>query len=76
MKYLLLPFFLLLSALTLTAGPRKLPDNVPAVVAQGRVAPLGRLAADHQLRLAIGLPLRDAPGLTNLLREIYDPASL
>ena len=75
MRYLSLPIFLLLSALTLTAAPRQLSDNVTAVVAQGKVTPLGHLAADRQLRLAIGLPLHDAPGLTNLLREIYNPAS-
>ena len=36
---------------------------------------LGRLAGTNRLHLAIGLPLRDREGLTNLLRELYDPAS-
>lgn len=36
---------------------------------------VGRLDAARQLRLAIGLPLRDSPGLADLLRQLYDPAS-
>ena len=38
-------------------------------------APLGRLPETNRLRLAIGLPLRDREGLTNLLRDLYDPTS-
>lgn len=37
--------------------------------------PVGRLGTDRQLRLAIGLPLRDSQGLEALLQEMYDPAS-
>ncbi len=48
---------------------------VPAVVAQKAVAPLNRLPATNELRLALSLPLRDEAGLTNFLRELYDPAS-
>ncbi len=36
---------------------------------------LGRLEAGRELKLAIGLPLRNKEGLTNLLQRIYDPAS-
>ena len=35
----------------------------------------GDLAGTNQLNLAIGLPLRNREALTNLLRQIYDPAS-
>ncbi|MDR3456356.1 MAG: protease pro-enzyme activation domain-containing protein [Verrucomicrobiae bacterium] len=44
-------------------------------MARGRIASLGRMAGTNELRLAIGLPLRNAAALTNLLREIYDPTS-
>lgn len=51
------------------------PSLVPALVAHGKIAPLGRVAGTAELRLALALPLRDADGLTNLLREIYNPGS-
>lgn len=37
--------------------------------------PIGRLPATNQLRLAIGLPLRNPQGLTNLLQQIYHRGS-
>jgi subtilase family serine protease len=46
---------------------------VPALTS--RVAANGRLAATNQLRLAIGVPLRDAAGLGKFLADVYDPAS-
>ncbi len=51
------------------------PGHVPAAVAQKKVSALSRLAATNELHLALALPLRDAAGLTNLLRELYNPAS-
>ncbi len=54
-------------------GLKTLSGHVPAVVSQ--LAPVGRLEATNHLRLAIGLPLRNREALTNLLRQIYDPAS-
>jgi len=39
------------------------------------LAALGRLEASYQLEVAIGLPLRNREQLTNLLADIYDPAS-
>src|SRR5437016_4799917 len=47
--------------------------HVPAALARSQ--PIGRLPATNQLRLAIGLPLRDPAGLENLLAQLYDPAS-
>lgn len=44
-----------------------------SIVAQ--LQPLGQLPAETNLNLAIGLPLRNREALTNLLQQIYDPAS-
>jgi len=52
---------------------QSLPGHVPAAVAHS--VAVGRLEGSRELKLAIGLPLRNKAGLTNLLREIYDPAS-
>ncbi len=57
-----------------TAAPRQvLHGHVPAAVAH--LKSVGDLAGTNQLNLAIGLPLRNREALTNLLQEIYDPAS-
>src|SRR5258706_8509169 len=56
-----------------TGGRKMLHDRVPAIVAGLR--PAGRLPMDTNLSLAIGLPLRDKPGLTNFLAALYDPVS-
>lgn len=45
------------------------------MVAQGKIASLGRLSGTNQLQLAIGLPLRNTNALNSLLRQIYDPTS-
>ncbi len=50
-----------------------LPGHVPAAVA--RLTPIGPLTGTNQLRLAIGVPLRDAAGLKDFLAQLYDPAS-
>jgi uncharacterized repeat protein (TIGR01451 family) len=55
------------------AGRMMLRGHVPAIISG--LQPQGRLPATASLDLAIGLPLRNAEALTNLLREIYDPAS-
>jgi len=47
--------------------------HVPAAVARSQST--GRVPADSELHLAIGLPLRNRAGLTNLLQRLYDPAS-
>ena len=36
---------------------------------------LGRVSATNELRLAIGVPLRDPAGLQQFLAEVYDPTS-
>ncbi len=50
-----------------------LRGHVPAAVA--RLQPVGSLPGTNRLQLAIGLPLHNREGLTNLLRQLYDPAS-
>ena len=52
---------------------KTLSGHVPAVVS--RLQAKGLLPATNNLYLAIGLPLRNQEALTNLLRQIYDPAS-
>ena len=54
-------------------GRTALHGHVPAAVA--RLQSTGRLPATNRLYLAIGLPLRNQPALTNLLAQLYDPAS-
>src|SRR5260370_42152481 len=49
------------------------PGHVSAAVAN--LQPLDRVAGATRLDLAIGLPLRNREALTNLLQQIYDPAS-
>jgi Pro-kumamolisin, activation domain/Viral BACON domain len=39
------------------------------------LSPIGRLDNDRRLELSIGLPLRNLEELTNLLEDIYNPAS-
>ncbi len=52
---------------------KTLSGHVPAVVS--RLQAKGLLPATNNLYLAIGLPLRNREALTNLLQQIYDPAS-
>jgi hypothetical protein len=57
----------------LGAGLKALHNHVPAVTS--KLATVGDLPATNELRLAIGLPLRDATGLVKFLKEVYDSAS-
>src|SRR5262245_29082099 len=50
-----------------------LPGHVPEVVKN--LQPVNRLPGSKHMNLAIGLPLRNQEELTNLLQQIYDPAS-
>ena len=50
-----------------------LPGHVLPALA--RLQPVNRLASTNRLKLTIGLPLRNRPALTNLLQQLYDPAS-
>ncbi len=55
------------------AGWKTLPGHVPKAVSS--LTAKGLLPATNRLNLAIGLPLRDAPGLADFLAQLYDPAS-
>ena len=55
------------------SGAAALRGHVPAAVA--RLQPNGRLSATTEMKLAIGLPLRNQGALTNLLQQLYDPSS-
>lgn len=52
---------------------QRLPGHIPQ--AARRLVPIGRENASDRLKLAIGLPLRNQDELTNLLQQLYDPAS-
>jgi uncharacterized repeat protein (TIGR01451 family) len=62
-----------ITALSAEPGRTDLPGHVPQVVR--RLSPVGTLPETNQLRLAIGLPLRNKAALTNLMEQLYDPAS-
>ena len=47
--------------------------HVPAATAN--LQPAGRLDGSQHLKLAIGLALRDEPGLDAFLKQLQDPAS-
>src|ERR1043166_1918179 len=64
---------ILSSPFDLQAETRTLHRHVPAAVVD--LVAVGHLEATQRLNLAIGLPLRNPEALTNLLRDIYDPAS-
>lgn len=65
--------FLLFTSPVWAAERQVVRGHLPAPKA--RPAPIERLASWQRLHLAIGLPLRNREALTNLLRDIYDPAS-
>jgi hypothetical protein len=60
-------------SLAAVAGSKSLPGHVPKI-ALG-LTPQGVLPGTNQLRLAIGLSLRDPDGLNDFLGQLYDPAS-
>ncbi|MDB6067805.1 MAG: putative Tripeptidyl-peptidase [Pedosphaera sp.] len=66
--------FLLSATSAWAAGLKVLDGHVPAVVA--RLQPVDRLPGSTHLELAIGLHVRNGEMLTNLLQQIYDPASV
>ena len=66
-------FFLQFAAMAQPVQTQSLHGHRPAAIA--RLAPVGRLEAARELKLAIGLPLRNKEELTNALQRIYDPTS-
>ncbi len=47
-----------------------------AMVVKVGLVPLGRLDTTAELNLVFGLAFQNEPALNNLIREVYDPASL
>lgn len=56
-----------------SGAQKQLKGHVPAILS--RLKSKGFLPSEQTLNLAIGLPLRNCEGLTNLFKEIYDPSS-
>ena len=55
------------------AGLKTLHGHVPAIL--NKLQAIGDVPATNELRLAIGLPLRDQAGLDKFLKGVYDPSS-
>lgn len=52
-----------------------LHNHVRPAVASGQAVPVGSLPSTQRMSLAIMLPLRNQPELTNFLDRLYDPTS-
>ena len=65
--------FFLLPFIANAASPQRLSGNVPSIVAH--LLPVTPLSESKRLDLIISLPLRHQETLTNLLRQMTDPAS-
>ena len=70
---ILFALFFVVPASAQVLGRRALHGSVPAAAA--RLQSIKPLAETNRLNLAIGLPLRHEEALTNLLKQLYDPAS-
>src|SRR5438552_5194714 len=66
-------FFLITNGFSLGSAAPLLSSHVPEAARLGKS--VGKPPPETQLRLAIGLPLRNQEALSNLLAQIYDPAS-
>jgi len=64
---------MILSGVAAPPGVVALRGHVPAVVS--RLQSNGQLPGATEMKLAIGLPLRNQAALTNLLQQLYDPSS-
>lgn len=63
------------NSLVQAAGLKTLTARVPETIARLNLQPVGRLVGTTHLPLTIGLPLHNQEALTNLLQQLYDPAS-
>ena len=71
-----LVFLFLSGAISVVAvEARGLSGHVPEAIHRLGLQPVGRLPAAQRLNLALGLPLHHQDALTNLLQQLYDPAS-
>jgi hypothetical protein len=67
---------LALTSLSLAAEQQLLHGHVPEAIVNLKLQPVDRLPATNQLHLAIGLPLRNTNELSQLMQDLYDPASV
>ena len=70
---LLVVFALLVGSRTQAIERQKLHNPTGNITAQ--LAPTSQVIGTQRLHLTIGLPLRNQEALTELLRQLYDPAS-
>lgn len=68
-------FFSSMATYGQTVARQTLPNHVPRAIARFHLQPLHDLPESNRLHLAISLPLRNEPGLDQLLQQLYDPAS-
>lgn len=64
---------MLFAAAPVTSQPQVVHGHLPKITR--KLSPQGRLNANYRMQLAIGLPLRNRGALTNLLQDVYNPAS-
>jgi subtilase family serine protease len=70
-------FLVVISGPATHAADRQiLHGQIPVAVKGMRLQPIGSLISTTNLDLVIGLPLRNKDTLTNLLQQLYDPASV
>jgi len=56
-------------------GHAALAPHLPDAVANGKAAMMSTVSPQQRLQLALQLPLRNQPELTQLLHDLYDPQS-
>jgi uncharacterized repeat protein (TIGR01451 family) len=71
--WFVLGLLLLLTAPSALAQRQFLQGHVPRAAAHSK--PVGKLDISRHLEVLIGLPLQNRQALTNLLNDLYDPAS-
>src|SRR5262249_36537658 len=69
----LLPVAACSGAAVAPGPPQALHGHVPGITR--KLSPQGRLNSNYHMEVAIGLPLRNREQLTNLLEDLYNPAS-
>ena len=57
------------------AGHAALAPHLPGAVANGTAVMMSTVSPQQRLKLALQLPLRNQPELTQLLRDLYNPKS-
>ena len=66
-------FFLSMTGAGRAVERQVMRGHVPAAVQQ--LAPVGRLEGTKRMNLALAMPVRNQPALTQLIRDLYDPAN-